>query len=183
MIAMNPLLFLPAIVIVPIGLIVLVVLLRAKSRREALRGPWSELARRLGGQFVEGSGFTGSSINADRPTHNLQVKMTLVSVMDAASCAYYPDGGTFTEVIVGRAPNQSTRFVPQGTRTQTFVDHTEIPALAHLGEHAKIYLDPTEARIVLPGVSDNLTYLDAAAQSLEGMVAMVMASGPLPAAA
>ena len=181
--SLIPLLVIGAIFAVPLVLLVVFVQARAKKRMEHLRGPWMGLAQRLGGQFQEGAGFTGTQIHVQRPTHVIQVKMTLVSVMTAASVPYYPDGGTFTEVIIGLYPQTGLSFVPQGTRTQRFVDHTRIPALAHIGPNAVIYLDPQQARIVFDGVIYDAAALEAAVTSLEQLSQMVAHYGPMPAAA
>lgn len=178
-----PLLVIGAIFAVPLVLIVVFVQARAKKRMERLRGPWMGLAQRLGGQFQEGAGFTGTQILVQRPTHAIQVKMTLVSVMTAASVPYYPDGGTFTEVIVGLYPQNGFTFVPHGTKTQRFVDHTRIPALAHVGPNAVIYLDPLQARIVFHDVVYDAARLEAAVASLEQLSQAVAHHGPMPAAA
>ena len=156
------LLVIGAIFAVPLVLVVVFVQYRAKRRMERLRGPWMGLAQRLGGQLREGSGFTGTQIHVERPTHAIQVKMTLVSVMTAASVPYYPDGGTFTEVIVGLYPRTGLSFVVPGTRTQRFVDHSRVPALAQVGPSAVIFLDPQQARIVFPGVIYEAAALEAA---------------------
>jgi hypothetical protein len=178
-----PVLVLGAVVAVPLGLVILFVMARAKARRARLRGPWTALAQKFGGEYFEGSGFTGSSIHAQRPSHSLSVRMTLVSAMQAASGPYYPDGGTYTEVSVQLHPASPSLFIPPNARVQTFVDHQRIPSLAYLGPHARIFLDQKTARIVLPDAVDDLRFLDAAAHSLEELTRMVLAYGPLPAAA
>jgi hypothetical protein len=177
-----PFLFLGAIFGVPLALVVGFVIWRAKRRRARLRGPWTALAQKFGGQFQEGSGLTGSSVWAQRPTHALSVRMTLVSVMDAVGRPFYPDGGTYTEVMVDLSPQQPSLFV-MGNDVQTFVDHTRIPALAHLGAQARIFLEPKRARIVFPGVVEEYARLDAAAASLEDLTGLVLRTGPLPAVA
>lgn len=171
------------IIVVPIALVVLFVVVRASRRRARLRAPWSALAQRLGGQFHEGSGFSGSSIHALRPTHRLSVRMSLVSAMQAATTPYYPDGGTFTEVLVDIFPQVPALYVPPHAKTQTFRDHMRIPALAHLGPEGMIFVDPKSARIVLPGAIDDFASLAASAQALEDLTHLVMAAGPLPATA
>ena len=180
--AILPLLFLAAIVGVPIALVILFVIWRAKARRARLRGPWTALAQKFGGQYFEGSGFSGSSIQAQRPSHSLNVRMTLVSVMQAASGPYYPDGGTYTEVIVQLHHPSPALFVPPQARVQTFTDHQRIASLAYLGPQARIFLEPKTARIVLPGAVEDFRFLDAAAHSLEELTRMVLTYGPLPAA-
>ena len=180
-----PILVLLGLVVVPLVLVIGFVRWRAAARRERIRGPWSSLAHKLGGTFREGAGFTGTSITAQRPTHTVHVRMSLVSVMQAVGRPYYPDGGTYTEVQVELLePRHPRLFVPEGTKTQTFRDHTRIPSLANLGRQAAIYLDPGMARVVLPGVVDDPAYLDAAVTSLEHLTRIILADGPLaPAAA
>ncbi len=181
--AIVPFLFIFAIFVVPIGAIIAFVVLRAQLRRSRLRGPWSALAQRLGGHFIEGSGFSGSAVQAQRPTHRVSVRMTLASAMDAMSTPYYPDGGTFTEVIVDLHPQLPASYVPPHARTQTFRDHMRIPILAHVGANAQIFVDPKSARIVLPGAVDDYAKLAASAQALEELTQLVMVAGPIPAAA
>lgn len=178
-----PILFISAFFVVPLVLLVVFVQWRAKRRMAKLRGPWMGLAQKLGGQFHEGAGFRGTQIHIQRPTHVIDVKMTLVSVMQAASVPYYPDGGTYTEVTLHLFPQMGLSFIPHGAKTQTFVDHTRVPALAHLGHSAVIYLDPQSARIVLPDVVYDAAYLEAAVTSLEQLCQAVANYGPLPAAA
>lgn len=176
-----PMLVLLGIVVVPIVLVIAFVRWRAAGRRERIRGPWGGLAQKLGGSFHEGAGLTGTSITAARPTHTVRVKMSLVSVMQAMGRPYYPDGGTYTEILVELAdPRHPRLFVPEGTKTQTFRDHTKIPTLANLGRQAAIYLDPGVARVVVPGVVEDAAYLDAAVTSLEHLTRIVLAEGPLP---
>ncbi|MCA9619871.1 MAG: hypothetical protein KC731_12690 [Myxococcales bacterium] len=172
-----------ALFLLPLLGMIVFVQARAKRRMAELRGPWGQLAQRHGGRFLEGAGFTGSQIQIQRQTHAVEVKMTLVSVMTAASVPYYPDGGTFTEVIVHLYPQLGYAFVPPGVATQELVDHTRVPLLAHLGLQAKIFLDAHSARIVFPGVQMNAALLDTAIQSLESVTGLVMQHGPLPAAA
>src|SRR5260221_6904955 len=124
--ALVPLLFLAAILGGPIALVVLVVVWRAKRRRARLRGPWTALAAKLGGQFHEGGGLTGSSLQAQRPTHTVGVRMTLVSVMQARFSPFYPDGGTYTEVLASLLPQAPAAFV-SGGKVFTFRDHTRVP--------------------------------------------------------
>lgn len=178
-----PLLVIGVIFAVPLGLLIVFVKARANKRMDRLRGPWLGLAQKLGGQFQEGSGFTGTQIHVQRPTHVIQVKFTLVSVMTAASVPYYPDGGTFTEVIAGLYPQSGFSFIPQGTKTQRFVDHSRIPALAHVGPNAVIYLDPLQARIVFDDVIYDPARLEAAVTSLEQLSHAVTHHGPMPVAA
>lgn len=181
--ALVPLLFITAIFVVPIVLLVVFVQWRAKQRMGKLRGPWMGLAQKLGGQFREGGGFRGTQIHIQRPNYVVEVKMTLVSVMQAASLPYYPDGGTYTEVLLHLFPQTGLAFVPPGAPTQRFIDHTRVPALAHLGAGAVIYLDTHAARIVLADVVYDPAYLEAAVVSLEQLCQAVAHYGPLPAAA
>lgn len=181
--ALTPFLLIFGIFVVPIAAVVAFVVLRARARRARLRGPWTALAQRLGGQFFEGSGLTGSSVQAQRGTHFVRVKMTLASAMDAMSTPYYPDGGTFTEVIVDLHPHHPAHYVPSNARTQTFRDHTRVPILARVGAVAQIFVDPRSARIVLPGAVDDFAQLAASAQALEDLTQLVIAAGPMPAAA
>lgn len=173
-----PLLFIMGFLAAALTPVIVVVNLMARARRKRIRGPWTALAEKLGGQFREGASLTGSSILAKRPDHVVSVRMSVVSVMDAVRTPYYPDGGTFTEVMVHLEPGHPP-FVPEGTKTQTFKNHMTVPSLANLGRHAEIFVDPGIARVVLPGACDNFQYLDAAVDSLETLAQHVAAAGPL----
>lgn len=178
--ALVPFLFLGAFITVPIALVVVFVLVRAGRRRARLRGPWGALAQRIGGELREGSGFTGWSVVAPRPTHAVHVRMTLVSAAEAMSQPYYPDGGTFTEIAAELPWGQPVAFVPPGSKTQTFVDPTRVPALVQLGPSAEIFVDPKIARIVVPGVVEDVGLLEASTRALEELTRLVLSTGPLP---
>jgi hypothetical protein len=169
-----------AIIVVPIALVIVVVRVRASRRRARLREPWGELARRIHGQLREGSGFEGSMVYAARDTHSLRVAMKLVSVAEAMGVPYYPDGGTFTEIIAELPWQYPASFVPHGSRTQTFADPRRVPSLAQLGPGAEIFIDPKVARIVVPGVVEDVDKLTASARALDELTQLVFATGPLP---
>lgn len=171
------------IIVVPVGLVIAFVLLRARMNRARLREPWGALAQKIGGQLREGSGFSGSSIVAPRPTHSVQVRMKVVSAMEASSGPYYSDGGTYTEILSELSWQHSALFVAPNVNTQTFRDRTRVPTLQALGPEAAIYVDPKVARIVVPGVVDDVNKLEASARALEELTWMVLQNGPLPTAA
>lgn len=168
---------------IPIVAILLFMFVRARLRRARLRGPWTALAQRLGGQFHEGGGLAGSAIQALRPTYRVSVRTTLASVMDARVKPYYLDGGTYTEVIVDLPAHSPAHYVSPYARTQLFTDPSRVPALSHLGSNARIFVDPKTARIVWPGAIDDYAKLAASAQALEELTHLVMTTGPMPAAA
>lgn len=157
-----------------IGLIAFVQL-RAKSRRAALAGPWSAIAERWGGTFA------ADRVHCDRGDHQLSLDMAVVSVMQAASGPYYPDGGTFTKARVAVAPGGPIRIA---THPAARVDAGElagfVPAVASLPPSARVVLGEREAVVVLAGPVSDGGALNACFQSLDAIVQHARANGPIP---
>ncbi|UJR79891.1 hypothetical protein [Sandaracinus amylolyticus] len=177
-----PILFLGAFVAVPIALVVAFVQLRAKARRAAQEGPWSALAQQLGGRFE------GGRIFVDRGAYQLTLDTKLVSVMQAASSPWYPDGGTFTEARVAFDPRGATSILPSPDNVPLRLSLDElprIPALAALSElaqlprDARLFFGPKEARVVLHGAIVDANVIGAAMRSLDALAQGVSTSGPL----
>ncbi|AKF07528.1 hypothetical protein [Sandaracinus amylolyticus] len=177
-----PLLFLGAFVAVPIALVVAFVQLRAKARRAAQEGPWSALAQQLGGRFE------GGRIFVDRGAYQLTLDTKLVSVMQAASTPYYPDGGTFTEARVAFDPRGTTAILPSPDAVPLKLELHElsrIPALATLAEltrlpaGTRVFLGAKDARVVMHGAIVDASVIGAAMRSLDTLAQGVSASGPL----
>jgi hypothetical protein len=167
--------------VLPIGLIVLFVQMRAKSRRQMLEGPWTALAQQFGGQLQ------GERVLVSRDAYQLTLDMRLVSVMQAVGSPYYSDGGTYTEARLELDPRGAHRVAtsPRAVR----LSPAEIPRvlgdspLAHLPPGTRIVLADREARVVLPGAVGDMRAIGTAFAGLETLAKQVSTHGPVPLAA
>lgn len=162
-----------AIFVVPLVAVILFVQSRAKKRRAALVGPWSALAQRWGGALV------GEKVFCERGDHRLVLEMNLVSVMQAASGPYYPDGGTFTCARLAVAPGLHLAQTRAPARVDGRELATHVPAAGFLPPDARVVLAPNEAVVVLPGAVSDPARLDACFQLLDAIVQNARARGPL----
>ncbi|MGE0784952.1 MAG: hypothetical protein AB7S26_04630 [Sandaracinaceae bacterium] len=163
-----------AIFILPIGGLIAFTQLRAKARKSALAGPWTQLAQGWGGQLV------GERVVVNRPDHQLTVEMKMVSIMDAASGPYYPDGGTFTVAKLALNPHGPARITTTPPARVVLEDlHQRCPATATLLPRHRVILGPTEAAVVLDGAVSDPAAIDAALRGLVAIHESTQRGGPL----
>jgi hypothetical protein len=168
-----PLVFLAAMVGVPIILLIVFVQMRAKARREALAGPWSALAQQYGGTMMP-----GPRVQISRGAYQLSLEMKLVSVMDASGGAY-PDGGTFTVARLAFDPAGPVHVAQRAGRVSTQELAGFVPAFAQLPPGTWMTIGPREARIVLPGAVGDAALIGTAFAALAALADHVTASGPV----
>lgn len=158
------------IFVVPIGLLIFFVQMRAKKRREMLAGPWSALAGQYGGQF------DGTRVFCQRGAHTLELDMVLVSVMQAAGVPYYDDGGTYTlaRVRTPHAISTQASAVVSGAQVEGMVPGARVPA------GTRLVLEAQSAVLVFDGPAADPAALHAAFATLDAIANHTATAGPLP---
>jgi hypothetical protein len=165
------------VLVVPVGLLVLFVQMRAKARRAMLEGPWSAVARQFGGRL------DGERVLVARDVYQMTLHMQLVSVMQAVGSPYYSDGGTYTEARLYLDPRTDLRIASIDRPHR--LSAVQIPAmlhdspLAHLPPEARVVLAGREARVVFPGAVADPHRIATALAGLQALAERVRAQGPL----
>ncbi len=162
------------IFIVPIGGIIAFVVIRANKRKAARIGPWTALAQNHGGTF------DGDRVILTRPDHRVVLEVKLVSVMQAASGPYYPDGGTFTQATMQVDPQQLQVATTGPARVDSNELTSMVPGVAALPVMARVILAPHEATVVLDGSVVDPQALEQTFQALEAIRQTAAQNGPLP---
>ena len=170
-------LFIALIFIVPIGGIIAFVVLRANNRKAERAGPWGALAQNHGGYF------DGDRVTLTRPDHRIVLEVKLVSVMQAASGPYYPDGGTFTQATMQVDPQQLQVATVGPARVDPAQLVQLVPGVNAMPAHARVILAPHEATVVLDGSVIDLQALEQTFRGLEAIRQAAAQHGALPVAA
>ena len=156
--------FLGLIVLLAIGAVAFV-LMRNEARKNARAAIWAPFAEELGGTFQD------DTIQASKDGYSLTINTAIVSVAQAMSSPYYPDGGTFTLATLAGDVKFSEVVAPTAVHNPDAFT-SALPRASHL------VIGANGATVVMHGSVIDTTDLKAAVAALETMHRKASSEGP-----